>query len=170
MFATGPWAGHEIAVLRRRTRVLDRVQVADTPIGPLTALRVMGTGGIDVHLVLGDDSEKAGEVLTTGIDVLAGRHHTVRADALPAGNPGPGITVRFVRDHEPGDRLNLTVPRFTVTFAQDLLDLPDVFGLATATDTSAGTSPASAPSRSPSPTPGRTPSPPSRPTASKPPQ
>ncbi|MFB4270881.1 serpin family protein [Nonomuraea sp. GTA35] len=138
LIPTGPWAAREILLLRRSTQLLDRVQVADTPTGPLTVLRVMGTNGIDVHLVLGDDSWKPGEVLTAGIDVLAGRHPSRKGDALPVGHPGPGISVRFVRDHKPYDRLNVTVPRFTVTSAQDLLDLPQVFGLATVTDTTRG--------------------------------
>ncbi|MFI6739249.1 serpin family protein [Nonomuraea sp. NPDC050451] len=138
LFETGPWAGLEIHVLRRRTRILDRARVADTPAGPLTVLRVMGTGGIDVHLVLGDESMKPGHVLTAGIDVLAGRHPATPAGLLPAGSPGPGMTVRHVRDHAPGDVLNVTVPRFTVTSTHDLLDLPEVFGLATVTDVTRG--------------------------------
>ncbi|MFI9838262.1 serpin family protein [Nonomuraea sp. NPDC051941] len=138
LFEDGPWAGREIHVLRRRTRVLDRARVADTPAGPLTMLRVMGTGGIDVHLVLGDESMKPGHVLTAGIDVLAGRHPTTPAGLLPAGSPGPGVTVRHVRDRAPDDALNVTVPRFTIASTHDLLDLPEVFGLATVTDVTRG--------------------------------
>ncbi|MFC4111570.1 serpin family protein [Nonomuraea zeae] len=138
MFETGPWAGREIHVLRRSTRVLDRARIADTPAGPLTLLRVMGTGGIDVHLVLGADSMKPGHVLTAGIDVLAGRHPATEAGVLGAGSQGPGITVRFARDHAPDDALNVRVPRFTVTSEHDLLDLPEVFGLATVTDARSG--------------------------------
>ncbi|MEU8145443.1 serpin family protein [Nonomuraea sp. NPDC048901] len=59
----GPWADREIVVLRRSTRVLNRVQVADTPAGPLTMFRIMGTGGIDVHLLLGHDFRKVADVL-----------------------------------------------------------------------------------------------------------
>lgn len=138
LFEYGPWAGREIHVLRRSTRVLDRARVADTPAGPLTMLRVMGTGGIDVHLVLGDESMKPGHVLTAGIDVLAGRHPTTPAGLLRAGSPSPGLTVRHVRDHTPDDALNVTVPRFTITSTHDLLDLPEVFGLATVTDVTRG--------------------------------
>ncbi|MEW1840675.1 serpin family protein [Nonomuraea angiospora] len=134
LFETGPWAGREIHVLRRSTHVLDRAAVADTPAGPLSLLRVMGTGGIDVHLVLGDDSMKPGQVLTAAIDVLAGLHPTTPAGLLRAGSPGPGMTVRHVRDHAPDDVLNVTVPRFAIASTHDLLDLPEVFGLATVTD------------------------------------
>lgn len=141
LFEVGPWAGSEIHVLRRSTHILDRARVADTPSGPLMMLRVMGTGGIDVHLVLGDDSMKPGHVLSAGMDVLAARHPTTPASFLPAGNPGPGMTVRHVRDHAPDDVLNVTVPRFTITSTHDLLKLPEVFGLATVTDTSRGNFP-----------------------------
>ncbi|WP_090764189.1 serpin family protein [Nonomuraea maritima] len=137
-FDTGPWAEREIHVLSRSTRVLDRARIADTPAGPLTLLRVMGTGGIDVHLLLGEESMKPAHVLTAGIDVLAGRHPSTGVDVLGVGEPGPGLTVRLVRDHTPDDALNVTVPRFTVTSEHDLLDLPQVFGLATVTDVTHG--------------------------------
>ncbi|MFG1685220.1 serpin family protein [Nonomuraea sp. NPDC049269] len=138
LFEAGPWAGRDIHVLRRSTHVLDRARVADTPAGPLTLLRVMGTGGIDVHLVLGDDSMKPGHVLTAGIDVLAGLHPATPAGLLRAGSPGPGMTIRHVRDHAPDDVLNVRVPRFTITSTHDLLNLPEVFGLSTVTDPSRG--------------------------------
>ncbi|KAB8195489.1 proteinase inhibitor I4 serpin [Nonomuraea phyllanthi] len=138
LLEAGPWAGREIHVLLRRTHILDRARVADTPAGPLTLLRVMGSGGIDVHLVLGDESMKPGHVLTAGIDVLAGCHPATPAGLLPATSPGPGMTVRHLRDRAPDDVLNVKVPRFTITSTHDLLDLPEVFGLATVTDPSRG--------------------------------
>ncbi|YCK34153.1 serpin family protein [Actinomadura sp. ATCC 39365] len=138
LFEGGPWAGRKIHVLRRSTRVLNRARVADTPAGRLTLLRVMGTGGIDVHLMLGDDSMGPGHVLGAGVDVLAGRHRATPAGVLAAGCPGPGMTVRHVRDHVPEDVLNVRVPRFTVTATHDLLELPEVFGLATVTDPNRG--------------------------------
>ncbi|WP_433431936.1 serpin family protein [Nonomuraea sp. CA-141351] len=138
LFEAGPWAGREIHVLRRSTHVLDRARVTDTPSGSLTLLRVMGTGGIDVHLVIGDESMKPGHVLTAGIDVLAGRHLTTPASLLHASCTGPGMTIRHARDYAPDDVLNVTVPRFTITSTHDLLDLPEVFGLATVTDKTRG--------------------------------
>ncbi|MFG1963822.1 serpin family protein [Nonomuraea sp. NPDC049028] len=134
----GPWVDREIVVLRRSTRVLNRVQVADTPAGPLTMFRVMGTGGIDVHLLLGHDFRKAADVLTAGIDALAKRYPSVDADVLPARSPGPGINISAVPAYEPDDLLTVTVPRFTVTASLDLLALPDVFGLATVTNPARG--------------------------------
>ncbi|TQS21604.1 serpin family protein [Microbispora sp. KK1-11] len=138
VFEGGPWAGREIHVLRRTTRVLDRARVAETPAGLLTLLRVMGTGGIDVHLVLGEDSAKPGQVLTAGIDMVAGRRTAIEADLLSAGAPGPGMTVRFVRAHAPEDLLDVTVPRFSISSTHDLLGLPEVFGLTTVTDVTRG--------------------------------
>ncbi|MEV4109375.1 serpin family protein [Nonomuraea sp. NPDC049695] len=48
------------------------------------------------------------------------------------------MTVRHVRDRAPDDVLNVRVPRFTVTSTHDLLDLPEVFGLAAVTDVTRG--------------------------------
>ncbi|PZG17170.1 serpin family protein [Nonomuraea aridisoli] len=48
------------------------------------------------------------------------------------------MSVAQVRATEPGDRLDVTVPRFTVSSTHDLLRLPEVFGLATVSDTSCG--------------------------------
>ncbi|MGW4412401.1 serpin family protein [Nonomuraea sp. NPDC004702] len=138
LFASGPWAGREIHVLRRGTYMLDQAMAAETPAGCLTLLRVMGTGGIDVHLVLGDDSMKPGHVLSAGIDVLTKRHLATPASRLPAGSPSPGMTVRHARGHALEDILNVRIPRFTVTATHDLLDLPEIFGLSTVTDSTRG--------------------------------
>lgn len=121
---SGPWAGRDLAVLRRCTAILDRVRVAETPAGLVTAVRVMGTGGIDVHLLLGEESSKAAEVLATEPRVLPG---------VPLGS-GPGITVSTVPADSPDDILTLTVPRFSITSAHDLLAHPEVYGLATVSD------------------------------------
>ncbi len=48
------------------------------------------------------------------------------------------MTVRFVRARTPEDLLDVTVPRFSVGSAHDLLDLPEVFGLRTVTDVTRG--------------------------------
>jgi hypothetical protein len=44
----GPWAGRTVDALQHTTSVLDRVRVATTPLGPVTALTVMGSDDIDV--------------------------------------------------------------------------------------------------------------------------
>ncbi|MFB4276928.1 MULTISPECIES: serpin family protein [unclassified Nonomuraea] len=131
-FWSGPWAGTEVAMLYRSTSVVDRLRVVATPSGPLTMLRVMGTGGIDMHLVLGE-RDAPGEVLAGGIGVLDGGRPVV----MPP-EEGPGVTVVREPASEPGDRLKVTVPRFTISARHDLLSLPEVFGLATVTDTNRG--------------------------------
>ncbi|WP_188191884.1 serpin family protein [Nonomuraea sp. SYSU D8015] len=129
VFRSGPWAGRELAVLWRSTTALDVLRIADTPSGPLTMLRVTGDGGVDVHLLLGEQDEP-GEVLPAGIDALSG--------LLPWRESGPGVRTEIVPSSTPDDALNVTVPRFTVTSAHDLLRLPGVFGLGTVTDTRRG--------------------------------
>ncbi|MFI9597093.1 hypothetical protein [Nonomuraea sp. NPDC052265] len=138
LFKAGLWAGLEIHVLRRSIRILDRARVADAPAGPLTLLRVMGTGGIDVHLVLSDDLMNPGHILNVGIGALAGRHPATRVSLLRAGSPGPGLTVRHVRDHAPDDVLNVRVSRFTITATHVLLNLPNLADMVTVTDPTRG--------------------------------
>lgn len=57
--------------------------------------------------------------------------HTAQAvlGALSKGTPGPGAVVRKVESLDPGDRLSVTVPRFTVRSRHDLLGAPEVPGL-----------------------------------------
>ncbi|WP_026341122.1 serpin family protein [Actinomadura atramentaria] len=129
----GPWAGRDIAVVRRTGVHLDRVRRAETPAGPLTLARVMGTGGVDVHLVLGEERRAPGAVLAAAVGALADRR-AVPGGALPFGAPSPGVRVVAARAHAPDDVLALTVPRFEVRSSHDLLDLPDVFGLRAVTD------------------------------------
>ncbi|WP_371499945.1 serpin family protein [Kitasatospora sp. NBC_00374] len=135
---SGPWADREIAALVRTTRLLDRLAVAETPAGPVSELRVLGTGGIDVHLLLGEESARPGDVLLAGIDVLARRYPRVSGEALPYGTPGPGV--RVVRQRSFGTKSTLTAraPRFTVGAHHNLLEDAACFGLATASDDSRG--------------------------------
>lgn len=51
---------------------------------------------------------------------------------------GTRVTVEMIPSLTPDDQLNVTVPRFTVTSAHDLLRLPRVFGLVTVSDVSRG--------------------------------
>ncbi|WP_405681174.1 serpin family protein [Streptomyces sp. NBC_00048] len=93
---SGPWRDRQLAGLRRTTALLDRVGVADTPAGQVTDLRVVGTNGMDVHLLLGEDQMTAGQVLKAGVDILAGRHRVVPGSQLPHGEAGPGVRVAEV--------------------------------------------------------------------------
>lgn len=124
VFDSGPWAGRELAVLRRGTAALDRLRVVDTPSGLLTMLCAMGSGGVDVHLLLGEQ-DQPGEVLTAGIAAL---------NAPSVGMSGPGVNVAVVPSYTRDETLTVTVPRFTVHSAHDLLRLPEVFGLGAVTD------------------------------------
>jgi serine protease inhibitor len=97
----------------------------------VTCVRVAGDNGIDVHLVLGVEGSPAGAVLRRGMDAIGGAVATVEDPAIAV---GPGITVETVPSFGPGPEVSLTVPAFAVRADHDLLERPDVFGLATITD------------------------------------
>jgi len=136
--SSGPWAGRRIAALRRSTWALEDLRAADTPGGPLTMLRVTGSGEIDVHLLLAEPDRPAAEVLAAGAAALAGRHPVADGSALPEGEAAPGVVVRVLESFTPGDLLHQTVPRFTVASSHDLLRTAEVFGLQSVTDTARG--------------------------------
>lgn len=135
---TGPWLGRELAALRRDTRLLNRVGVADTAAGPLTELQVIGTHGIDVHLYLGTPEAAPGEVLTAAVALLHNRRAVVPGDRLPLGTPGPGLSVTRVPSMDGEPTLDVCTVPFTVDARHNLLDHPDLFGLRTATDDTRG--------------------------------
>ncbi|MFF5974194.1 serpin family protein [Streptomyces sp. NPDC012769] len=134
----GPWAGRELAALHRTTGLLDRVGVAETDAGPLTVLRVLGSTGVDVHLLLGPEEAECGAVLKAGVDVLAGTFRTVPGDLLPLGEPGPGLYVRQVRSTSREPYLAVTTSPFSLTAEHDLTALHELFGLTTARDDTRG--------------------------------
>jgi serine protease inhibitor len=138
----GPWQGRRIYPLRRVSRVLDRVNVVPTDFGDVTCLELLGQEGISVHLVMGEEGGSAGEVLQGGLQARARKRRGRRGGDLPVGTTAPGLIVERVPDDEPDDRLLILVPKFRISATQDLLRLPDVFGLKTATDTSRGRFPA----------------------------
>jgi len=134
----GPWAGREIAALHRTTGLLDRVGVATTDAGLLTVMKVLGSTGVDVHLLLGPVDAECGAVLKAGVDVLSGACPTVTGDLLPLGGPGPGLDVRNVRSTSREPFLSVTTPPFSLTAEHDLTALHGLFGLTTARDTTRG--------------------------------
>jgi serine protease inhibitor len=141
--AAGPWSGQPIPALWRVNHAFDQVQVAGAVGERLTMCQVMGTAGIDVLLMLGEDGRSAAEVLTSGIDVLNRGLSRTPAHALPGTHPGPGISVGYADTFEPEDpRLRVMVPPFTIRSDHDLLKHPEVFGLAAVTDRSHGHFPA----------------------------
>ncbi|MGW3007878.1 serpin family protein [Streptomyces sp. NPDC001219] len=133
----GPWAGRELTALSRSGRDVEQVRVHDTPAGALTAVRVAGDNGLDVHLLLGGTELPGGEVLHHGVAALAGGYPTVSGTALTDG-AGPGLRVTTVPSDDTDPRLHLTTTGFTVGAEHDLLERADLFGLTSATDTSRG--------------------------------
>ncbi|WP_406065815.1 serpin family protein [Streptomyces sp. NBC_01077] len=134
----GPWAGRDLVGLSRRTSLLDRVGVTETPTGRLTVLHVLGNTGVDVHLLLGEQDAAPGAVLAAGIGILSGTHQVVPGYRLPLGEPGPGLNVRNVRAGDRDHVLSVTTSPFSLTAAHDLLATPALFGLTSATDAGHG--------------------------------
>ncbi|MFJ7075002.1 serpin family protein [Streptomyces sp. NPDC098781] len=135
----GPWNDRTLIGLRRRSELLDRIGVADTPTGHVTELKVLGDSAIDVHLLLGEEGMTPAEVLAAGVDILARRHPVVPGPQLPHGEVGPGLRVVEERRSSPEPRtLDVATVAFDLRAQHDLLELHRVFGLTTALDTSRG--------------------------------
>ncbi|WP_395574456.1 serpin family protein [Streptomyces sp. BK79] len=130
---TGPWTGRELGSLWRRSALLDRVGVADTPHGHVTELKVLGDTAVDVHLLLGEEGTAPGRVLGAGVGILAREHPVTPGTHLPYGEPGPGLDVVREGTTRPGPpTLDVTLPPYSVTSEHDLLERPELFGLTTA--------------------------------------
>ncbi|KQV19274.1 MULTISPECIES: serpin family protein [unclassified Kitasatospora] len=137
---SGPWIHQELAGLALAVpleQLPDALSLAETSVGPVTELRLPGTGDIDVHLLLGPERADLGDVLTVGLDLLAGRHRRIPAAALPDGTPGPGLRIRQQLDTRPADRLSVTTVPFSLGAEHDLLATAPLFGLDAATGRSA---------------------------------
>ncbi|GGS90458.1 serpin family protein [Streptomyces chromofuscus] len=135
----GPWRGRTLVGLNRRSALLDRVGVADTPDGCVTELKVLGGHGVSVHLLLGEERMTPGQVLTAGVDILAGRHTVVPGPRLPYGDAGPGLRVEetwCVTPQPP--TLSVRTVAYDVTAEHDLLEAHRLFGLTTARDATRG--------------------------------
>ncbi|NYV78694.1 serpin family protein, partial [Streptomyces sp. UH6] len=137
---SGPWRrGECLTALRRSSTVLDRLDLADTPHGAVTGLTVMGRQGLDVRLLLGEESMRPAHVLRAGLEVLERRRPVVRGGRLPLGEPGPGLEVSREPSVVPAPPTLhvLTVP-FTVEAHHDLTRHRELFGLTTLLDTGQG--------------------------------
>lgn len=130
----GPWAHRPLLGLRRSTALLDRVRVAETATGPVTVLEVVGDGGVDVHLVLGEPQAPPGQTLRAGIAVVTRAVHSTGASLLPEGDPGPGLRIGTVGSAEPQHRLDIATVAFDVRAEHDLLAPVRLFGLESASD------------------------------------
>lgn len=132
---TGPWGERTLLGLHRASVLLDRVGAADTPDGLVTELKVLGTNGIDVHLLLGEERMNQAQVLGAGVGILARRHRVVPGHQLPYGDVGPGLRVEKERRFRPGPpTLEVSTPAYDLTADHDLLALHRLFGLTAARD------------------------------------
>ncbi|MCX5195672.1 serpin family protein [Streptomyces sp. NBC_00249] len=132
---SGPWENRELAGLSRTTALLDRVGVADTPDGQITDLRVVGTGGMDVHLLLGEEHMPAGQVLKAGMEINAGRQRVVPGSRLPHGEAGPGVSVVEVPTLRPAPpTLHVSTVAFDMVDKHNLMAHADLFGLGPTSD------------------------------------
>ncbi|MEU4098514.1 serpin family protein [Streptomyces sp. NPDC026673] len=125
-------------ILYRTTALLDRAEVVQAPCGRVTALKVLGTGGIDVHLLRGEEGVPGGEVLAAGVGALQRAYPAVPGDRLAYGEAGPGVTVSRVHSWDREPYLSVTTVPFEVSAHHDLLDHAGLFGLTSATDASRG--------------------------------
>ncbi|MBL1109820.1 proteinase inhibitor I4 serpin [Streptomyces sp. 5-8] len=135
----GPWQGRTLRGLRRRSVRPDRVGVAGTADGFVTALTVPGDNGIDVHLVLGEERMTPGQVLAAGVGIVERSLPLSGGGALPHGHVGPGLHVEQQPALEPEPKtLDVRTVAFEVRADHGLLGLPGLFGLTTAADVRAG--------------------------------
>ncbi|WP_328302687.1 proteinase inhibitor I4 serpin [Streptomyces sp. NBC_00435] len=134
----GPWAGGAVLGLFRTTSLLDRVRVARAPTGPVTLLEVVGDGGVDVHLVLGEPQAPPGQTLRTGIAAVTRAIASTGASTLPEGDPGPGLHIGQVPSTDRRHLLRISTVAFEVRGEHDLMAHPEPFGLASASDQGRG--------------------------------
>jgi serine protease inhibitor len=143
----GPWQGRRLTGLRRTGVRLDRAGVASGPHGHVTEVKVPGDNGIDVHLLLGEHHVTPGQVLGTGVDILARRLPVVASGQLPYGDVGPGLRVEQQRCATPQQpELTVTTVAYDMRARHDLRELHGLFGLTTAMDTRDGHFPGISPS------------------------
>ncbi|MFD0317090.1 serpin family protein [Streptomyces flavalbus] len=136
---TGPWRDRPLPGLFRRSAVLDRIGVADTPDGQVTEVKVLGDTAVDVHLLLGEERMTPGQVLGAGLGLLTRAYPVVPGGRLPYGEAGPGVRVVRELDTRPAPpTLDIETVAFDLTARHDLLAAHRLFGLTTASDTDRG--------------------------------
>ncbi len=142
--SAGPWAGEQLAGLKRTTPEIDDMRVTATDAGPLTVVRVAGDNGLDVHLVLGDETSGPDQVLPAAISLATGQTAgRSGADVLADDDPDrwPGVAVVPAKKAS----LALKTVRFKVRSEHDLLEHASAFGLQTVSRTDRGHFPAIGP-------------------------
>ncbi|MEU6555934.1 serpin family protein [Streptomyces sp. NPDC046915] len=131
----GPWQGRTLVGLHRRSVRPDRIGVANTPHGYVTALKVPGDNGFDVHLVLGEERMTPGQVLAAGVGAVERALPVTGGGQLPYGHVGPGLHIERQPALSPEPvTLDVTTTAFDVRADHDLLALDRLFGLTTAKD------------------------------------
>ena len=100
----------------------------------VTRVIVEGRDDVDVHLVVGDGGP--GPVIAAGLAALSGSA-VQPASELPVGSTAPGLVVAEERASSSDDQLRLVLPPFDIHSSHDLLQHADLFGLRSATTSSA---------------------------------
>ncbi|MFJ5927204.1 serpin family protein [Kitasatospora sp. NPDC092948] len=131
--AGGPWAGREFEQLARSgPELFERISVAETSAGPVTEVRVVGDGEVDVHLVLGGRDAAPGAVVAAGFELVSGGAGRLPVADRVDGKPWPGLELTTVESASSGDVGELRTAGFTVRAEHDLLSAAELFGLRTA--------------------------------------
>jgi serine protease inhibitor len=136
---TGRWAHTTVNGLRATFTDLDLVEVAATSVGPVTLLRCVSTGDLDVVLVQGEEHVPVGDLLGAGIGALDGIAATRSGSVLRLGETAPGLRVIEVGTMEPEPPcVDVQTIRFEVGSRHDLLAYGGIFGITTAADCKSG--------------------------------
>ncbi|OKJ05337.1 hypothetical protein AMK19_26355 [Kitasatospora sp. CB01950] len=131
--AEGPWGRRELMMLEASgAEWYERIAVAETSAGPVTEVRVVGDGEVDVHLVLGEEGAAPGAVVAAGFGLVSGESWRMPVAGLSDGEPWPGLELATVDASKPGDVGELRTVGFTVRAEHDLLARAELFGLRTA--------------------------------------
>ncbi|GLW73307.1 hypothetical protein Kpho02_56060 [Kitasatospora phosalacinea] len=129
----GPWARRQFTLLTASgPELYERIAVAETSAGPVTEVRVVGDGEVDVHLVLGTEEADPGAVVAAGFELLSGAAWRMPMEGLSDGEAWPGLEVGSVESSAPRNSGVLETVAFRVEAEHDLLAHAGLFGLATA--------------------------------------
>ncbi|WP_033220044.1 serpin family protein [Kitasatospora phosalacinea] len=131
--AEGPWARRRFTRLTASgPELYERIAVAETSAGPVTEVRVVGGGEVDVHLVLGAEAAEPGAVVAAGFELLSGAARRMPVAGLSDGEAWPGLELESVESSAPRDSGVLETVAFRVRAEHDLLARAGLFGLGAA--------------------------------------
>ncbi|MGW4804318.1 serpin family protein [Kitasatospora sp. NPDC004272] len=129
----GPWAWRRFTRLTASgPELYERIAVAETSAGPVTEVRVVGEGEVDVHLVLGAEAAGPGAVVAAGFELLSGAARRTPVAGLSDGAAWPGLELESVDSPAPRNSGVLETVAFRVGSEHDLLAHAGLFGLGTA--------------------------------------